>query len=407
MATKTLLKPDKKKGARWSESHSGMDRIDEEAGVIYGVRVIGPTSRNKGRQYPESMLKRSMPLYEGAQVYVDHDRKSTERSLKDGWAVLRNCRMREGGIDADLHYLKEHPLTPQLIERAKRFPDKFGLSHDASGDSSMREGVEIVESIVKVHSVDIVSNPATNKGLFESVEQTMPKSVRAFLESCKDDSEGRKALLEMVGEDMATDAGFDPGAVEFEMPDDMAEPDALRAAFRSIFIAIIDDESLDIPTMLKKIKIIAKAKEDVQAGASPVAPEVTPDVPVDDEFEMPDGEYPEEDIESEDDMAMQESLKAAQEENKRLKEELESTKLERICESMLREKRVQPTQVRVKALMRAESDAERVELVEQFVSDSSGKARPKSSPGILRESVDDLPIDDIDAMKKRIIGRRV
>jgi hypothetical protein len=57
--------------------------------------------------------------------------------------------------------------------------------------------------------------------------------------------------------------------------------------------------------------------------------------------------------------------------------------------------------------MRAESESERVELVEQFVSDASGKQRPKASPSIFRESADDLPIDDIDALKKRIIGRKV
>ena len=44
------------------ESESGFDRIDTEAGVIYGVKVLGPKSRN-GRIYEDAAIRRAVPMY--------------------------------------------------------------------------------------------------------------------------------------------------------------------------------------------------------------------------------------------------------------------------------------------------------------------------------------------------------
>ncbi len=160
---------------------TGYDRIDEEAGVIYGVRVINLESLN-GRRYRESALREKAYLYEGAKVNLNHVRQKPgqimDRSLDDFWGELRNVRWQEGfgtsepGLVADLHFLKTHEKTPKLLEAARRFPDKFGLSHDASGEEIQTSaGREVVE-IYEVHSVDLVANPATTKGLFESVDMT-------------------------------------------------------------------------------------------------------------------------------------------------------------------------------------------------------------------------------------------
>ncbi len=120
------------------ESEKGFDRIDTEAGVIYGVKVLGPKSRN-GRIYEDAAIRRAVPMYEGVTVNLNHQRIESgsravpDRQIQDRWGVLRNARYAEGSVYADLHYLKNHPMTPQLIEAADRFPDTFGLSHDAAG----------------------------------------------------------------------------------------------------------------------------------------------------------------------------------------------------------------------------------------------------------------------------------
>lgn len=157
------------------EHESGYDRVDRDAGIIYGVKVLGLVSRN-GRRYRESAVAAATHCYEGAVVNIDHlkidpnSRVNPERSITDRWGVLRNVRMQEGGLYADLHFLKHHPMTEFLLEAAERFPETFGLSHDASGDERLIDGVREVVEIYRVNSVDVVSKPATNDGLFESVQ---------------------------------------------------------------------------------------------------------------------------------------------------------------------------------------------------------------------------------------------
>jgi hypothetical protein len=155
------------------ESQSGYERIDKDAGIIYGVKVLGPQSRN-GRVYEAEAIANALPLYEGVSVNLNHQRiepkaqVQQDRRIEDRWGVLKNARLKDGSIYADLHYLKTHPATPQLIEAAERFPETFGLSHDAAGDEQVIDGKRRVVELLDVRSVDIVADPATNNGLFES-----------------------------------------------------------------------------------------------------------------------------------------------------------------------------------------------------------------------------------------------
>jgi hypothetical protein len=167
------------------ESQNGFDRIDTKAGIIYGVKVLGAKSKN-GRIYEDAAMRRAVPMYEGVSVNLNHIRNDpntksyTERPIQDRWGVLKNARFEDGSIYADLHYLKSHPATPQLVEAAARFPETFGLSHDAGGDEQMIDGERRVVELYEVRSVDVVADPATNAGLFESY---LPSERQQMMES--------------------------------------------------------------------------------------------------------------------------------------------------------------------------------------------------------------------------------
>jgi hypothetical protein len=389
---------------RWQESSIGIstaDNIDEAEGVIRDVKIIGPKSKNRGRTYKESTLRKAMPLYEGAQVYVDHDRKNSERSLKDGWGVIRNVSMREGSLFADLHYLKSHPATTYLIERARRFPEKFGLSHDASGDKTIENGVEVVESIDKVHSVDIVADPATNKSLFESKGNTVEKTVKQIVEQHEKQVAFAKVLREMCDPKMMEEAGFDASAVPVELQEEAgATPeDEVRAAFRSIVMAVVDDESLSIEEVVKRIKIVLKAKEQIKGAIG--TDDSSSDEMVSEEM-VPD-EMSNEDVNSYDEEEMMsEATQKIIAENKKLREQVEANELLRECESMLKESKVEPTDIRLKALMALPAD-DRKALVEQFAAKASVKTRPATSQSILRES-EDVNSRSVEDWAKRILS---
>src|SRR5262249_44012994 len=119
-----------------SEASIGLtpdSRVDAEAGIIRGVKVLGSQSRNR-RTYPAALLAERYGVYEGSQVYADHDYRELKggraRPVSQGGGVLRGATF--GGapvaIFADLHCLKETPAGKIILEAAVRCPDKFGLS---------------------------------------------------------------------------------------------------------------------------------------------------------------------------------------------------------------------------------------------------------------------------------------
>ncbi len=152
---------------------SKIRKVDATRGVIEGVKLIGVTSKN-GRVYPLSVLKNAVSLYEGVRVNVDHPstgNPSSPRGVRDRIGVMRNARFVEGsGIYADFHYNPKHALADQIVWDAENNPESLGFSHNALTRvvGKDRQGREVVEEIVSVRHVDLVADPATTRGLFES-----------------------------------------------------------------------------------------------------------------------------------------------------------------------------------------------------------------------------------------------
>lgn len=141
-------------------------RVDRERGLISGVKILGLESQN-GRSYKPQALADAAKLYEGRPVNIDHV-EGRRRSYRDRIGRLANIQLREDGLYGDLLVNPKHPLTEQLLWDAENAPENVGLSHDAQGRTVTRGGRVIVESIQSVRSVDLVAEPATTKGLFES-----------------------------------------------------------------------------------------------------------------------------------------------------------------------------------------------------------------------------------------------
>lgn len=167
----TLTRPSTKLARLIEREVSRNPRVDRENGVIRGVRVLGRESRN-GRVYSEAALNDACRLYEGVKVNIDHpDSRSAHlpRGVGSFFGRLKNVRRKNDAVFADLHFLKNHPLAAIVTEAAESMPEQLGLSHNAEG-RTRRDGMGrvIVEALQHVNSVDVVTDPATNRGLFES-----------------------------------------------------------------------------------------------------------------------------------------------------------------------------------------------------------------------------------------------
>lgn len=176
----------------------GQTRIDTEAKIIRGVKVVGLESVNTARiagfpdalgedvmdepyAYAEEALQEALPLYEGARVFFDHPSSeidedgrrvttSTDRKFRDRLGKLINCVFVAGqGIFADLQYLASEPLVPKLLEAAVDMPETIALSHRAYVMPSRIGNRVVVTKVSHVTSVDLITeNPGTTKNLFES-----------------------------------------------------------------------------------------------------------------------------------------------------------------------------------------------------------------------------------------------
>jgi len=147
-------------------------RVDRQAGLIRGVKILGLRSRN-GRLYLPQALQEAAPLYEGAKVNINHcpGPLPTPRDYRDRLGLVRQVVFRpEEGLFADLCFNPKHPLAEQLAWDAEHCPENVGLSHHVEARLARRDGQNVVEAILRVHSVDVVADPATTQGLFESAD---------------------------------------------------------------------------------------------------------------------------------------------------------------------------------------------------------------------------------------------
>ena len=238
-------------------------RVDREAGLIEGVRILGQDSRN-GRRYSPRAMAEAARLYEGAPVNVDHpatERKDRPIAEAFGWMV--NVRQEQGAVYGDLHYLKSHPQAELVAEAAERNPNRIGLSHHAEGTVRMDGQRVIVETVERVHSIDLVQTPATNAGLFESEKQRMTIREAAM-------AAGEEKVLAAEG---------------------MGEYADLPVKENEDYFAAMVSEVLsgngDRAAKMKKIAAILKAQEMLQSEDAAPAGEM-PEPEMEEQEEMPD-----------------------------------------------------------------------------------------------------------------------
>ncbi len=89
--------------------------------------------------------------------------------------MIRNVDAAAGrGLVRRFLFNPKHALAEQLIWDAEHAPENVGFSHNVEA-RTVRQGDKIVvEAITRVQSVDLVADPATTRGLFESAAQKVP-----------------------------------------------------------------------------------------------------------------------------------------------------------------------------------------------------------------------------------------
>jgi hypothetical protein len=256
---------------------AGADAVDEAAGLIRNVALCGLVSEND-RDYPAAVHARDHGKYDGAKVFFDHTDERTGRKFRDWVGVVRAPRAAATGSFGTLELFKSDPNVPKLLEAAKKCPDKFGMSHVAMCKTRRENGRDVVESIDAVESVDIVTDPATVKGLFRHESKggrAVPTTIKEYVDRLAPRL-GAKRLLRAarLTEDDLGGMPMDPAAPP---PDDAATDvdGAIDSAFESAGVAVwksfVAGET-DFAAMISKLKELAKAHGNVSdSGAGDAA----------------------------------------------------------------------------------------------------------------------------------------
>jgi hypothetical protein len=156
--------------------------------------LVGPKSVNN-RVYAPDVLRRAVEdgLYDGVPIFLDHEEKIQTlvgRVTKAYWDEDKNC------VRGDIE-IYDSPYSSIIDIIINVFGGEFGFSHvvEAEVDEDKESGKEYVKHISKVKSVDLVTDPATTKGINEVQERVM-NAIRSVIK------ESRKKQLKECGENM-------------------------------------------------------------------------------------------------------------------------------------------------------------------------------------------------------------
>lgn len=232
--------------------------VDDAAGIIRGVKIVGTKSRN-GRRYTMEALRSAIPMYEGVAVNIDHphDDPDETRSSYDRFGLIKNVREGNDGLYGDLHYLTSHKMAPSVVEDAKKGLGLFGMSHNASGDGyTENDGTRVIDRILEVRHVDLVADPATTNSLFESRNRKPRRRRMAGVTDPK--------KLGVSGSRLQEDMDTNPllGGAEVEEEEEPGWDDQLGELVKSIMC----DPELDSAAKRAKILSALKLMDDDEGG---------------------------------------------------------------------------------------------------------------------------------------------
>lgn len=445
-------------------------RVDPDRGIVFGVKVIGPDSSNQ-RRYTEDCLKKAVRLYEGCAVNADHpDDPEDQRSIRDRLGVLHNARYLPGkGIYADLHLIRSHPLAESVLEAAQnpKLSRVWGCSHNADGDVEMRDGVLTVLEIQELRSVDLVCDPATTTGLFESVDRKrLPRQsvnrgrtpghrtrgkkmkLREWFDRTKLLRPVRrklKALMEqgymdpdseVMEEDvMPEDVESSPGATPSSDPADMEPEEALKQGFRAAMVAVLDDTTMPVKDKISKLKRLLTVADELTASGQEIPEEededeeledsLMEDDDLEDEELLEDDEEEEEILEADDagnvirpnvdnsatksapSCAKGGNVKASMKESKRsLIRKIRYLAAERSARDLCESEGVKASGALLEALAKLPSQAKQLALLEQLRTPRKAKTAPDFDPKrATAPHVNGDDVSDNDDFVRAITGR--
>lgn len=180
---------------------------DRDDRLIRDVSLLGKRSQN-GHTYTDAALRESTGQLKGAGVFVDHPMKSElrersgTRSVRDLTGKVISARVNGDRVKGDVKVL-EGEDGDRLLALAEQMPGAAGFSIRGAGEKRRDgDGNVFVESVTEIGGADVVVDPATTDGLFESINTDGDETMEDLLEELTEDQlrEERPDIVESIRE---------------------------------------------------------------------------------------------------------------------------------------------------------------------------------------------------------------
>lgn len=247
-----------------SEAWNGMEGetiTETEVGVIEGIFdkenlvikdhvVLGPLSKN-GYRYPVATQQEAIKnkIFEGAKAYLNHPsakEMGDARDVRDLIGEHRNLRIVGEKTYSDLYLVNNRTVQDHVMPIAESAPHLIGSSVVIRGKmKQVKDDLPEIEAIYACRSIDLVSEPATTNGLYESQK-----------ESVEADMELKDLTLEMLQKRPDLIESIMAGAKEKEK---VAE---LETSLADLSAKLKESEEKRVAAELKEAKILLNAEID-------------------------------------------------------------------------------------------------------------------------------------------------
>jgi len=219
-------------------------RIEAKEHVVRGVAVLRRRKPGGLREYTPGALEEVAHLVNGKKAYMNQatprelNARRGVRDIRDVLGYFENGRVDGDTVRADLHYLENHKAMMKSMSRAPHIVElALHAWAEPGGVTARPDRVNEVNSIAKVEAVSLVPTEGTDKGLFESKQETGVQQMstyaetrESYLRACGDEKSGGAAwILETQAEYLAAAGLFEAQEPEPQEPQTRVEQSYLDA----------------------------------------------------------------------------------------------------------------------------------------------------------------------------------
>ena len=144
-------------------------RHDRDKSTVYGIKVVSWGDTITGKRTYESTAGIDVNKFHGVKSNIDHQPDPNGAVYGVRFGRVFNPKVGHDGIYADFRYNPEHRHAKDFAWWVDNDPTAIGFSIDAMSKFERRsDGKIAIVGFSKVNSVDVVGDPASTKGVFES-----------------------------------------------------------------------------------------------------------------------------------------------------------------------------------------------------------------------------------------------